>query len=167
MLRYSNWLWKIFKFLAFELKLLFLEAFKKRLKFQSPHCKPAKDEELLFNKEIWAGQLKWSIHVWKIMNRNYILTKFTWTDGAIKYSKFLSALGSCCVTVDCASLPIPEEPGSNPVIGSFYWTYFLLTLCRNDTFFKTKTFISRDTNPGLRNWRNALFTFRAPSHVIK
>ena len=29
-------------------------------------------------------------------------------------------------------LPIPEDPGSNPVIGNFYWTYLLLTVCRKD-----------------------------------
>ena len=32
------------------------------------------------------------------------------------------------------SLPIPEDPGSNPVIGNFYRTfrYLLLTVCRKD-----------------------------------
>jgi len=30
------------------------------------------------------------------------------------------------------SLPIPEDPGSNPVIGNFYETYLLLTVCRKD-----------------------------------
>ena len=29
-------------------------------------------------------------------------------------------------------LPIPEDPGSNPVIGIFYRTYLLLTVCRTD-----------------------------------
>ena len=29
-------------------------------------------------------------------------------------------------------LPIPEDPGSNPVIGNFYWTYLQLTVCRKD-----------------------------------
>ena len=29
-------------------------------------------------------------------------------------------------------LPIPEDPGSNPVIDNFYWTYLLLTVCVND-----------------------------------
>ena len=30
------------------------------------------------------------------------------------------------------SLPIPEDPGSNPVVGNIYWTYLLLTICRED-----------------------------------
>ena len=30
------------------------------------------------------------------------------------------------------SLLIPEDPGLNPVIGNFYWTYLLLTVYRKD-----------------------------------
>ena len=32
------------------------------------------------------------------------------------------------------SLSIPEDPGSNPVIGNFYWTYLLLTVSRKDEY---------------------------------
>ena len=30
------------------------------------------------------------------------------------------------------SLPIPEDPGSNPIIGNSFRTYLLLTVCRKD-----------------------------------
>ena len=50
-------------------------------------------------------------------------------------------------------LLIPEDPGSNPVIGNCYWTHLLLTVCRkeennekeagNGPFFKHVTKMSR------------------------
>ena len=36
------------------------------------------------------------------------------------------------------SLPIPEDPGSNPVIGIFYRTYLLLTVCTKNENKKKK-----------------------------
>ena len=47
-------------------------------------------------------------------------------------AKTKSYKGSGCGTVGRVVASKQEDPGSNPVIGNFYWTYFLLTVCRKD-----------------------------------
>ena len=41
-------------------------------------------------------------------------------------------MGSGLSQLTVRSLPIPEDPGSNPFIGKWYCTYLLLTICRKD-----------------------------------
>ena len=54
----------------------------------------------------------------------------------MKHQKCLSKksmfMGSGCGTVDSTVAFATDDPGSNPAIGSFYWTCLLLTAGRKD-----------------------------------
>ena len=52
--------------------------------------------------------------------------------GRPPYCNFVCAQRAVVVQLAERSLPIPEDPGSNPTIGNFYRTYLWLTVCRKD-----------------------------------
>ena len=62
------------------------------------------------------------------------------------------------------SLMIPEDPGSNPVIGNFYLNiYLLLTVCRKD---KNKEKEAENGPFFKRKYRNLLFSFELKSSSL-